>query len=159
MDLIIIRLSSNQEVVGLIPTRVRLWYFFHSGSNMHWTFGVYLCWDKAKLFNINSHLVFCRSGEDKNSCPRSKVVSMRSSDNTKQKEALEGRIKAMKKNILTLVWFICSFEEKKSSCLLPIRRRQNSCPRSKVVSMRSSDNTNRRRPSRARSRRWRASYW
>ena len=24
----------------------------HSGSNMHWTFGVYLCWDKAKLFNI-----------------------------------------------------------------------------------------------------------
>ena len=34
------------------PTRVRLWYFFHSGSNMHWAFGVYLCWDKAKLFSI-----------------------------------------------------------------------------------------------------------
>ena len=43
------RLSSNQEVVGSIPTRVRLSYFSDSGSNMHWTFGVYLCWAKAKI--------------------------------------------------------------------------------------------------------------
>ena len=27
-------------------------YPSHSGSNMHWTFDVYLCWDKANLFNI-----------------------------------------------------------------------------------------------------------
>ena len=44
------RLSSNQEVIGLIPTRVHLWYFFTVAQTC--TEHSCVCWDKAKLFNI-----------------------------------------------------------------------------------------------------------
>ena len=36
--------------------------FFYSGSNMHWTFNVYLCWDKAKLWNIKARTCIMKLG-------------------------------------------------------------------------------------------------